>query len=210
MSISRWCTYRRVAVLRALHRGQRDTILWPYFINWAALYPLPLPQLRSSYVLTNIIYSSSPYSSESVAAAAVSLAPVSSITACSHHHILAVAPFFLSAASQKSRSYCVSICCANVFWFRRMYVSIILNHTSTLAASDEVYFHFPSSLLQRILPISRRATWFWKSPRTRPMRGVTSHVSAPKSNTDCTINLKKNPYTCGNAPSLLWILIILL
>ena len=42
------------------------------------------------------------------------------------------------------------------------------------------------------------------------MRGVTTQVSEPKSNTACTTALKKNPDTCRSAPSLLMILVILL
>ena len=41
------------------------------------------------------------------------------------------------------------------------------------------------------------------------MRGVTTQVSEPKSNTACTMNLNKNPETHGSAPSLMRILVIL-
>ena len=42
------------------------------------------------------------------------------------------------------------------------------------------------------------------------MQGITTHVSAPKSNTNCILAWKKNPYTCGPSPSLIRILVILL
>ena len=42
------------------------------------------------------------------------------------------------------------------------------------------------------------------------MQGVTTHVSAPKSNTNWTMALKKNPDTSGLDPSLLNILGIIL
>ena len=42
------------------------------------------------------------------------------------------------------------------------------------------------------------------------MQGVTTQVSALKSNTDCTTALNKNPDTRGLAPSLIGILNILL
>ena len=42
-----------------------------------------------------------------------------------------------------------------------------------------------------------------------PMRGVATQVSDTNSNTACTTALKKNPDTCGSAPSLLRILVIL-
>ena len=41
------------------------------------------------------------------------------------------------------------------------------------------------------------------------MQGVTSHVYVPKSNTTCTMALKKKPDTRGSVPYLLSILIIL-
>ena len=41
------------------------------------------------------------------------------------------------------------------------------------------------------------------------MRGVTTHVSASKISTNWNTDLKKNPYTRGVAPSLLWILVSL-
>ena len=41
------------------------------------------------------------------------------------------------------------------------------------------------------------------------MRGVTTHVSDPKSNTACTTALKKNLDTHGSAPFLLTIIVIL-
>ena len=42
-----------------------------------------------------------------------------------------------------------------------------------------------------------------KPPRSLPMRGVTTQVSAQRSITACITALKKNPYTHGSAPSLL-------
>ena len=42
------------------------------------------------------------------------------------------------------------------------------------------------------------------------MMGVTTHISAPKSNTDCATALNKKPCNHGLAPSLHRILVILL
>ena len=42
------------------------------------------------------------------------------------------------------------------------------------------------------------------------MRGVTTHIYAPKSNTNCTTALKKNPDTRVLSPSLIRMLVILL
>ena len=41
------------------------------------------------------------------------------------------------------------------------------------------------------------------------MRGVTTQVLEPKRNTACTMDLKKNPDTCGSEPSMMRILVIL-
>ena len=41
---------------------------------------------------------------------------------------------------------------------------------------------------------------------TCPIQGLTTHVSAPKSNIDWTTDLKKNPDTRSLAPSLIRIL----
>ena len=75
-----------------------------------------------------------------------------------------------------------------------------LKTASSLAASTEVYSYLPSNLRLGSCPLSRRVTWYWKSPRTRPMRGVNTHVSAPKSNTDWRRDLKKNPDSGGLPP----------
>ena len=91
-----------------------------------------------------------------------------------------------------------------------MYVSIGSNLASTRAASSKVQANSPSNALCGSCPVSRRASWYWKPPRNRPMRGATTHVSSLKNNTDCTTTLKKNLDTCGCAPSLLRIIIILL
>ena len=198
-------------MFHTLHIVERDTRLCPYLINCATLYPLLLPQLRESSVLTPLRYSSSPSSSASTAAAAAaSLAPARSSTACSRHRIPTRSPLFLSTALHRSRIGRVAIYCKAVFCLRRMQVSIRSNPASYLAASAEVYSHLPPDLCRGSRPISRCATWYWNPPRTRPMWGVTAHVSAPKSNTNWTTALKKNPDTCGLAPSLLKILVIFL
>ena len=90
-----------------------------------------------------------------------------------------------------------------------MYVSVGSKPTSYLAAPDEVYSHFPSILIYGSYPVSHHITWSWKNPRTRIMQGVTTHVSAPKSNTNWMMDLKKNTDTRSLALSLLSILNIL-
>ena len=49
--------------------------------------------------------------------------------------------------------------CTTVFCLRRIYVSIISNPASDLAASSEVYSYFLTSRRRGSFPISRRATW---------------------------------------------------
>ena len=200
----------RAVVFLTLHRGQRDTIIYPYLINCTILYLLPLPHIRESSVLTFFLYSSRPSSFVVSAAAAVSLAPARSTPAYSNHYIFTLSPCFVSAASQMPRSYCVAIYCVNIFWIHQMYFYIISNPASAISASTKVYSHFPSSLWCDIRRVSCRSTWSWKPPRNRPIWGLNIHVSAPKSNTDWTTDLKKNPDTHGLAPSLLKVLVIVL
>ena len=48
--------------------------------------------------------------------------------------------------------------------------------------------------------VSICAIWSWKISRTRSMRGVTTYVSAPTSNTDCTTALNNKTDICVLAP----------
>ena len=80
---------------------------------------------------------------------------------------------------------------------------------SAIAASTKVYSLFPSRLRRGRCPVSRRATWSCNPPQDPSHTGATTHVSAPKRNTDWTTALKKNPYTHGLTPSLLIILNII-
>ena len=210
VSVSQWHAHSRVVVLHILPRGQIDTRLCTYLINCSNLYPLPLTQIWESSVLIPLLYYFRPYSSTSVATAAVSFAPSSSIPSFYHHRIPTHAPCFLSATSHRSKRDHTEIYCVTVFWLLRMYVSIVSNSTFTLSASAEFYYHLVSSLRRRSLPVSRRTTRSWKTPSTRPMQGVTTQVSTPKSNTNCTTSLKKNTDIRGLAPFLLRILFILL
>ena len=91
-----------------------------------------------------------------------------------------------------------------------MYVSILSNPASALATSTEVYSYFLYDRCRRSRPVNSCATWSWKPPRTRPMQGVTTHVSAPNISTDLTTALNKKLDTCGLDPSLIRILVILL
>ena len=52
VSMSRWRAHTRAVVVQTLHRGQRDTGLCPYLINYATLYPITFPQLRESSIST--------------------------------------------------------------------------------------------------------------------------------------------------------------
>ena len=90
-----------------------------------------------------------------------------------------------------------------------MYCSIIWNPASSLAVAAKVFSHLPSVFSCGGLPISRRATWYWKPPRTLTIQGVTTQVSEPNSNTACTTALKKNTDTRGSAPFLLSIISVL-
>ena len=90
-----------------------------------------------------------------------------------------------------------------------MYDSVGSNPTFFLASPAEVYYHFPSILLCGRHPVSNHTTWSQKNPRTRLIQEITNHVSAPKSNTNWMIYLKKNTDTRSFSLSLLRILNIL-
>ena len=78
VSVSQWRAH-------TLHRGQRDTRLFPYFLYSATFYPFPFPHTWNSYFLILLVYNSRPFLS--AAAAAVSLDPARSCPTCSHHRI---------------------------------------------------------------------------------------------------------------------------
>ena len=100
--------------------------------------------------------------------------------------------------------------CAAVFCLSRMYYSIISNPDSSLDASAKVYSHLPYVELHGSFPINHHTIWYWNTPRIRPMRGVTTHVSASKISTDWKTALKKNTDTRCSTSYLLRILVILL
>ena len=143
VAMSRWRADSRAVVFKTMYRGQRDTRLCPYLINCANLYPLAFPQLLESSFLIPILYYSIPSLSDPASTSALSLAPYSSIPACSCHRTPNRYPCFLSAASQRSRSNHVAIYYATVFCLLRMYVFIGSNPAcalspSALAASTKV------------------------------------------------------------------------
>ena len=65
-----------------------------------------------------------------------------------------------------------------------MYTSIISNPASALAVTVVVYSHFLSARLCRSYPVNCCDIWYKKTPKTRPMQGVTTHESAPKISTN--------------------------
>ena len=176
----------RAVVFHTLHIRRRETRLCIYLVNCATLYPLLLPNLWESYVLIPLLYSSISSLYTSATAADVSLTSLRSIPACYHQCIPTHASRCLSTASHRSMISRVTIYCANVFYLCLMQVSIGLNPASSIAASTKVYSHLMSDLRHGRCRVSCLATWCWKPPRTCPMQGVTTHVSAPKSNTDWT------------------------
>ena len=102
--------------------------------------------------------------------------------------------------------------CATMLCLQLMYVSIVSNPASAIAlsASAEVYSRFQYSRRRRSCPVSLRDTCSWKPPRIRPMQGVNTHVSTPKSSTEWMTDLKKNTDNRSLTSSLLRILVILL
>ena len=104
--------------------------------------------------------------------------------ACSHHRIPTRAPCIRSVASQRSRSNQIAMYCATMFFLCLMYTSIISNPASALAVTVVVYYHFLSARLCRSCPVNCCAIWYRKTPKTRPMRGVTTHESAQHISTN--------------------------
>ena len=204
VSVSQWCAHSRAVVFHTLHRGQRDTSLYPYLVNFSTLYfYLLFSQPRSLPILPR--HCSSQYSSVTAATTALSLAPVRSIPAFSHHCIPTYAPGGISVSSHGSIMDHVAMNCVTVFCLLQIYSSIASITAFSLAAAAEVYYHFPSCRLHGILPINRRTTWSWNPPPSnRPMREVT-----PKISTNWTMSLKENPDTRGADPSLLIICVSL-
>ena len=165
-------------MFHTLHIFQRDTILDP--IWYISILCTRCCCLSSG----GLLYSSIPSSSTSAAANAVTLAPAKSITDCYHHRIPTCAPCFLYATSQRSKINFIAIYCAAILRLYQMQVSIGSNPAYSISASAKVYSHLLSNPRHGSLPVSRLINWYWRPPRTRPMLGVTTHVSAPKSNTD--------------------------
>ena len=155
----------------------------PYLVYFYTLYPLLFPQLWESSILTHLLFSNTSLSA-SAAADAVSLSPAKSIPDCSHHRIPTCAPYFFYTTLQRSKIDRVAIYCAAIFYLYQMQVSIGSNPASYISASSKVYSHLLSILRHGSRPISFLINWSWRPPRTRPMLGVTTHVSAPNSNTE--------------------------
>ena len=138
VSVYRWRVHSRAVVFHILHRVRRETRLCPYLINYATLYPLQLPQ-PGSLPSNSLRYYSSPSFSASVDTTAVYLAPSRSMTTYYQQQIPTRAPFFLSVASRRSRSNHAEMYYAKILCIFLMYVSIVSNLASALAASAKVY-----------------------------------------------------------------------
>ena len=180
VSMYLWSAHSRAVMFHTLHRFKRDTILVPiWFISILCTRCCCL-------IYGGLLYYSSPSFYASAAADAVSLAPAKSITDCFHHRIPTCAPLFLYATSQRSKIDRVAIYCAAIFCLYQMQVSIGSNPASSISTSAKVYSQLLSNPRHVSLPVSCLINWYWRPPRTRPMLGITTHVSAPNSNTDCT------------------------
>ena len=85
-----------------------------------------------------------------------------------------------------------------------MYASIGSNSSSALSDLAELYsqFFIPSSAVEAAQSVAA-SPGIGNPLRPVPCRGVTTHLSAPKNNTDWTTYLNKNPDTRGLFPSVL-------
>ena len=206
--VSLWCAHSRAVLFHTLHRGQRNTRLCPYLVHFTTLHfsimvyhprSLPIFYHHCSHLSLSV----------SASAAALSMVPVRYIPACSHHCIPTCSHGVLFISSYSSRIDRVAMNCATVFLLILIYSPIASNPTSSFAAATKVYSHFPSYRIHRSLHISRFSTWSWNPPRNLSMQGVTTQVYVPKSSTDWTTALDKNPNTRVAAPSLMRIRVIL-
>ena len=186
-------------MFHTLYIIQRDTRICTYLGFFAILYPLTLSQLWDSSVKTPVIYFFIPPSSASADVSAISLVPTRSIPCLFPPTHTRPPPRFLSTTSHRARIGGVAIYCAAVFCLSQMLFSNASNSASSLAPSVKMFYHLPSDHLSGICPIRGRSTWSWKNPRTLPMRGLTTQVFSPKSNTDWTTALKK-PWTPNALP----------
>ena len=71
-----------------------------------------------------------------------------------------------------------------MFCLCELYISIVSKPASDLASSSEVYSHFFSTRRYGSCPVSHRATWSCKPLMIRPLWGMTTHISAPRSKID--------------------------
>ena len=137
-TVSWWNAHSRVVVFHILHIFQRDTRLCPLIIQISYVYSFLM--LRPG----SLLFHSSPTAFSAAAVAfAASRAPTRLMSAWYHHRIPNCSPSALSNPSPMSNSDWVAMYCATVFCCCQMYSSIVLNPASSLAASANVYFHFP-------------------------------------------------------------------
>ena len=196
--------YNREVVFHALHRGQIDTRLCTYLVIFSTLYPFLLSQIWGPSVLIP-----HPLFFQPILVFRLHHLPCPcQVNSClfllPHPHTFPLIPLRRLAEVHK-----------------RLRWNILRNHILT---SPNVGFHrlkpqIRSRYLQQgVIPLSVQPL-LWKPPHQSTHHlvletpqypwGVTTHVSAPNSNTDWKTALKKNSEIRGLAPSLLKILDIL-
>ena len=126
----------RAVVIYTLHRGQRDTRLYP-LISYRSLLCTLTSAPSWEFLFTYLRHYSSPFLP--VVAAAASCAPARSFPTFSHHCIPNHAPGALSDPSHRSNSGRVAMYCATIFYHLLMYSPIVKNHASLLSVTATVY-----------------------------------------------------------------------
>ena len=115
--------------------------IWLILLHFI-FYRCPSPEV---FLFIPLSYSSIPSSSASAVAVAISLGPAISMPAFSRHRTPTRTPCVLSVASHRPRINHLAMYCATVFCLHQMYTSFISKPISSLATSDKLCSHLPSS-----------------------------------------------------------------
>ena len=113
----------------------------------------------------------------------LSFTPSKSMPACSHHRQDTLAPGRRVDRSQRPKIGCATIYCATMLCLLVTYFMIPSKPAYPIASSNDGYAQLPPPCLLGCLTVSCRMILFWKLSMARSIRGVSTHVSAPNSNT---------------------------
>ena len=148
-------------------------------LNWLALLDSYPPESKSDS--ESII--------ASAAAATLFFAPSKSMRACSHHCRDTLTPVCQVARSQSSRIGRVIIYCATLFCLLVIDFLIPSKPASPIASAKGGYSQLPPPYLRGCLLVIRHVNLCWRLSRACSILGVSTHISAPNTNTVCNTTL---------------------